>query len=77
MLEVFGKDKRYGELKPLVLGQKKKGESVSMCALLDYAINQGIEKGIEEGIEKGIIKERNAMALEMLRAGEPAHSPPG
>lgn len=53
-MQVFGRDERYGAVKPELMMRKEKGEDVTMCILLDYAENKGVQRGIHEGIAQGI-----------------------
>ena len=49
-MRIFAEDERF-----LQLDIKKDGKGVvTMCTILDNAINKGIEQGIEQGIERGI-----------------------
>lgn len=49
---IFGKDKRFVECKPIILEESKKG-AVTMCKVMDFAMEQGKEQGILEGIKIG------------------------
>ena len=49
-MRIFAEDERF-----LQLDIKKDGKGeVTMCTILDNAINKGIEQGIERGITQGI-----------------------
>ena len=59
--QVFSRDRRFEECKPVILREAKKG-AVNMCTVMDYAEKQGEEEGkIEQALET---------AREMIRAGE-------
>ena len=48
-MRIFAEDERF-----LQLDVKKDGKGkVTMCTILDNAINKGIEQGIERGITQG------------------------
>ena len=54
-MRIFAEDERF-----LQLDIKKDGKGeVTMCTILDNAINKGIEQGIEQGIERGITQGEN------------------
>lgn len=52
---VFAKDKRFAECKPMILEEAKKG-AMTMCKVMDFAMEQGKEQGILEGIKIGRIE---------------------
>ena len=49
-MRIFAEDERFLQLD---IKKDEKGD-VTMCTILDNAINKGIEQGIEQGIERGI-----------------------
>ena len=49
-MRIFAEDERFLQLD---IKKDEKGE-VTMCTILDNAINKGIEQGIERGITQGI-----------------------
>ena len=51
-MRIFAEDERF-----LQLDVKKNEErEVTMCTILDTAINKGIEQGISQGITQGIVQ---------------------
>ena len=60
-LSVFSGDNRYKDIKPELMNKKAKGESITMCIV--------IQTWEERGIEKGIEKERLNTIQRMLRRG--------
>ncbi len=53
-ISVFTQDKRYLDGIPYIENVKKEGGAVTMCAVADALISEGIRKGKLEGIREGI-----------------------
>lgn len=53
---IFSGDKRYEDIRRPIIEKAEKGERISMCTLMDAAINRGMSKGLAEGELKGEIK---------------------
>ena len=53
-ISVFTQDKRYLDGIPYLKNAKKEGGAVTMCAVADALISEGIRKGKLEGIREGI-----------------------
>ena len=80
---VFTQDKRFEECLPEILKQAEKGESISMCTILDYAedkgrqegLQEGLQKGLQEGLQKGLQeglqKKSEEVVVNALKAGFP------
>lgn len=56
-LQTFTSDKRYGEIKEIMVQESRKGE-VKMCTLMDALLKEGEVKGEAKGEKKGYIKGR-------------------
>lgn len=69
--QVFGKDKRFEEYKPVILEEARKGD-VTMCVVMDYAEKRGREQGLELGREEGELKAKKEVALSLMQMGMPA-----
>ena len=61
-MRIFAEDERFLQLD---VKRNEKGE-VTMCTILDTAINKGIEQGITQGIAQGKIIGENA-TLELVK----------
>ena len=62
-MRIFAEDERF-----LQLDVKKDGKGeVTMCTILDNAINKGIEQGIEQGIKRGITQGENLKLIMMIQ----------
>lgn len=53
---IFSGDKRYEEIKKPIMEKAEKGEGISMCTLMDMAINRGMSRGLIEGVIEGEVK---------------------
>ena len=68
---VFAGDDRYRELKSGFAKRIRKGESITMCTLVDSLIEEGMEKGIKKGISQGIAQTRYRDLAALIRSGMP------
>lgn len=80
---VFTQDKRFGDCLPQILEKAGKGESISMCTVLDYAedkgrqeglqkgLQKGLQEGLQEGRQEGVQEEREKVIMNALKAGFP------
>lgn len=62
-LSVFTGDNHYNEIKDILIKRQKKGESITMCNVVERFTNEGLIKGREEG--------QSMLILKMLKKGIP------